>query len=86
MVGVAGYINGSIFTGASVTNTAGAGVELGSTPPIAVGVGYCPHNDDEDVLPTQELNNMDIATNTAGSRFTMNRCWNYTCIDAADSR
>lgn len=55
-------------------------------PPTAVGVGYCPHNDDEDVLPTQELNNMEIATSEAGSRFTMNRCWNYTCIDATDSR
>ena len=63
-------------------NTAGAGVDVGGGPPNAVGVGYCPHSDD--VLPTQELVNKEIAMNKAGSRFTVDRCGNYTCIDVPD--
>ena len=54
-------------------------MDVGGTPPNAVGVGYCPHSDD--VLPTQELVNKEIAMNKAGSRFTVDRCGNYTCID-----
>ena len=85
IVGVAGYTTGSIFIGASVTKTAAeVGVDVGKAP-TTVGLGYCPHNDDEDALPTQELSNKESATNRAGSRFTVNRCRNYTCIDALNS-
>ncbi len=85
MVGVSGKTIGPNWTGASVTNTADVGVEVGNRSPTTVGVGYCPHKEDEEVLPTQELANKEIATNKTGRRFTVDRCGNYTCIEDMDS-
>src|SRR5215212_1978388 len=81
MVGVGGKTTGSTCAGALVMNNSDVAVKAGEIAPTLVGVGYCPHNDEEEVLPMQELINKEIAMNKAGSRFTVDRCGNYTCID-----
>ena len=83
MVSVGGKTTGSTCAGALVMNNSDVAVKAGEIAPTLVGVGYCPHNDEEEVLPMQELINREIAMNKAGSRFTVNRCGNYTCIDLA---
>jgi hypothetical protein len=84
-VGVGGKNVGSTCVGAFVTNNSDVAVETGEIAPTVVGVGYSPHRDDVEVLPTQELVNKEIAMNRIGSRFTVGRCGNYTCIDLIDS-
>ena len=83
MVGVGANTIGSTWSGTSVTNTAAAGDGVGEEdiPPTTVGVGYSPHNDEDEVLPMQELSTKESAMNKTGSRFTGGRWGNYTCID-----
>jgi len=69
--GVAGSVvsmtKGEIVSGVVVATTAGTGDELGTMPPRAVGVAYCPHRE---VFPPQDASKKEAAINTLKSLFT----------------
>lgn len=55
------------LVGVVVATTAGAGVDVGGTPPNAVGVTYCPHRE---AFPAQDASKKEAAIKKPMSRFT----------------
>ena len=70
-IGVAGLTvsitKGLIVVGVVVATTAGAGEEVGGTPPNGVGVIYCPH---KEAFPAQDASKKEAAIKKLISRFT----------------
>jgi len=70
-VGVTGstvsMTKGLMVVGVVVAMTAGAGAEVGGTPPNGVGVMYCPH---KEAFPAQDASKNEAAIKKLISRFT----------------